>query len=297
MSPHRQPVLVLLLLVPLPLRAGSSANYTLDPEIVDSGGRRAGSVSYTANFSAAPGGAGASTAYALRSGFAGALADTATGSVLHITASPSSVSEGAASQLSAALLYDDFTRVLLPPGSVVWSVQSGPLPGISASGLATAAVVYQDSPAVARGTWQTRSGTATLTVINTNTDNFGSYAADSIHDDWQVLDFGTGNPKAAPDIDADGDGYDNLFEYRASLSPVDPLSVFSFHVTTLPDGGHSVTLSPRFPSSSYTLLGSNDLSLWSPVAGTVTDNGIARNILDPVGAGPRRFYSISIQRP
>ena len=67
-------------------------------------------------------------------------------------------------------------------------------------------------------------------------------------------------------------------------------------VSDVAGGGHAFTFSPRQPGCVYTLLGSSNLSLWAPVAGTITDTGTARTILDPGGTGSRRFYRLNVQR-
>jgi hypothetical protein len=293
MNPARLAFAVLLM--PPMVRAGSSANYTLAPDTVDGGGLRGTSANYTLNGSATPGGAGASASYTARTGFAGQLLE-AVATAIEITAAPLTVSEGSTRQLGATLFYDDSTTAPLAAGSVTWSVQSGPLTGISNTGLATAAAVYQDTGAVVRGTYQTFTDTLNLTVVNTLPDNFDTYAGDDLPDDWQVLYFGIGSPLAAPLLDPDGDGQDNRFEYNACLDPTDRLSFFSMNITEVPGGGHAVRFSPRIAECTYTLLGSSNLTLWAPVTGTITDAGTLRTILDPAGTGSRRFYSISVQR-
>ena len=250
------------------------------------------SASYTVNGSTTAGGAGASASYTSRTGYAGQLLDVAG---LVITASPLTVNEGGTRQLSAGLLNDDNTTSPLAAGSIAWSVAAGPLSGISATGLATAAAVYQDTTATARGNYQAYTATLNLTVLNTNADNFGSYAGDGIADDWQVQYFGLNNPLAGPLQDPDNDGWNNLFEYNACLVPTDPLSVFAFKIIDAPGGGHSVAFT-RLPGCTYTLMGSSNLSLWAPVTGTITDAGTLRTILDPAGNGGRRFYYISVLR-
>ncbi len=285
--------LICLILTAHTAVAGTSANYTLAPDTVDSGGLRGTSPNYTVNASATSGGAGTSTIYTARTGFAGQLNDA---TVLQLNASPLTVNEGGTRQLNATLLFGDSTTTPLAPGSVSWNVQSGPLTGISASGLATGAAVYQNTAAAARGTYQTLNATLNLTVLDTFPDNFGAYAGDGLPDSWQVQYFGTNNPLAGPSRDPDGDGQDNRFEYNACLVPNDPLSTFSFSISDAPGGGHQVTFSPRQPGCTYSLQGSNDLTLWAPVAGTVTDAGAVRTILDPAGTGERRFYFIRVQR-
>jgi hypothetical protein len=278
--------------------AGTSANYTLAPDAVDGGGLRGTSANYTVNASAMAGNAGASANCTARTGFAGQLEEPAGfyAVAISITAMPATLNEGSTSQLSATLHYSDSTTVPLGAGSITWSVQSGPLSGISASGLATAAAVYQDTVAVARGSYQSFTTTTDLTVLNILPDNYETYAGDGLPDDWQVQYFGIGNPQAGPILDPDGDGWDNLFEYNACLVPTDPLSTFTFFISDAPGGGHQVTFSPREPDCTYSLLGSSNLTLWAPVVGTVTDAGSVRTILDPAGTGPRRFYSIRVQR-
>lgn len=289
-----------LLLMTRAVIAGTSANYTLAPDAIDSGGLRGTSTNYTVNASAMAGNAGSSANYTARTGFAGQLHEPVTGSpvatAITITASPPTVNEGSTRQLNATLRYDDGSSSPLAAGSVAWSVQSGPLSGISATGLATAAAVYQDTGAVARGAYQTFTATVNLTVLNILPDNFDTYASDGIPDDWQVLYFGIGNPQAGPLLDPDGDGWDNRFEYNACLVPTDRLSFFSMNITDVPGGGHAIRFSPRLAGCTYSLQGSSDLSLWAPIAGTVTDAGTVRTILDPAGTGRRRFYFISIQR-
>ena len=291
-------LLFAVLLISPGVMAGTSANYTLAPEAVDGGGLRGTSANYTVNGSGMAGTAGSSANYTARTGFAGQLLDAVSAVTTGITlaASPQTVDEGSTRQLGAILLYDDGTSTPLAPGSVAWSVQSGPLTGISTSGLATAAAVYMNTAAVVRGSFQTFTAILNLTVINVLPDNFETYGGDGIPDDWQVLYFGVNNPAAGPLIDPDGDGWDNLFEYHARLVPVDPLSTFSMNIAKTGGGGHQVTFSPRFSDCTYTLMGSDDISLWSPVAGIISDAGTVRTMIDPFGAESRRFYYIRVQR-
>src|SRR5436190_1542340 len=128
-----RPLVYCLALMPLPAVAGTSANYTLTPDTTDTGGLRGISTNYTVNSSSTPGGVGSSAGYTVRTGFAGQLFDA---TALTLAASPLTVSEGATLQLSAALRGDDNSTISLPPASVAWSVQSGPLTGIGTSGLA-----------------------------------------------------------------------------------------------------------------------------------------------------------------
>jgi hypothetical protein len=292
------PVLFALLVMPRIVTAGTSANYSLAPDAVDGGGLRGTSANYTVNASAMAGNAAASANYTARTGFAGQLEEPAGfyAVAISIAALPATVNEGSTRQLSATLHYSDSTAVPLPADSVAWSVQSGPLTGVSTAGLATAGAVYEDTSAVARGAYQSLTTIVNLTVLDLLPDNYEEYASDGIPDVWQVQYFGPHNPRGLPLEDPDADGWDNLFEYHACLVPTDPLSTFSITLSDAPDGGHQISFSPRFPDCSYTLFGSSDLSLWNPVAGIITDAGNVRTIVDPAGTGPRRFYSIQVRR-
>jgi hypothetical protein len=279
--------------------ASESANYSLSPQTEDSGGRRSTSANYTIDSSAAPGNATSSAAYIARSGFAGSLYDL-TG--LNLTASPLTVTEGGTRQLGASLLLDDATTLSLTPASVAWSVQSGPLTGVSSGGLATAGIVYQNANAVAQGIHSGLTGTATLSVLNTVIDNFGTYAGDSIADDWQVLYFGLNNANAAPLLDPDNDGWINLFEYRAGIVPTDFRSVFNFRTEPVPGQPNQrrIIFSPRLPGHTYTVSSSLTMApgTWTPVAGpTVSDNGDERTVTDPNASGPRKYYRVDVQVP
>ena len=294
--------LVTLLTMPLSAWGGTSANYRLAPEAVDQGGLRGTSANYSADFSAMPGGAGSTTNYTARTGYAGQLGDVVA-TATELSAPQLTVNEQGTLQLRADLVFDDLTTSPLDPNSVTWSVQSGALTSISASGLATAAAVYQDSPAVAHGAYQTFTDTLALTVINTLPDNFGSYATDGIADDWQVQYFGLPpNAAAGPLVDPDFDGQNNLFEFTAGLIPNSNLSRFliSAKGVTGQPSHKDIVFSPVFGDRSYLIQTSTTLlnGSWSPLAGgTVINNGSTRTVTDPNATGPRKFYRVQITWP
>ena len=151
---------------------------------------------------------------------------------LALTATSLNVNEGAALQLTAWQLLDDATFLAVPAASVAWSVQSGPLTGISTAGVATAGIVYQDNAATAQGIFSGNTGALGLTVKNVNPDDFGSYAGDEIDDGWQNQYFGLNNPNAAPHVDFDGTGQTNLFKYIAGLDPLDANSRFTLRASS-----------------------------------------------------------------
>ncbi len=207
-----------LFLLPLAVWAGTSADYSIDPTALDGGGALASSAAYTFNPSTAPGVAGASANYALRSGYAGQLLDLV-GIAIDEPASPMTLNERAALQLAVTATCDDATKAVLSADDVTWSVQSGPLAGVNATGLVTAGSVYQNTAAVARAALGNISDTVSLSVINTGLDDFAPYAADGLPDIWQVQSFGESGTLGGPAMDYDGDGVINLHEFAFGSDP------------------------------------------------------------------------------
>lgn len=295
--------IIAAVLAPLVAHAGSSTHYSLDPVTVNYGGLTASSPTYSADVAASPGGAGESPSYTAPSGFADQVAGAvATAIALALGAATLSLSEVGVLQLTATLVFDDSTTTPLDPATVTWSVASGPLSGVNADGLAAGAAVAEDSIAVVQANYQSFSKMLNLTVLNTLPDNFGSYASDGLNDDWQIQYFGFDNPMAAPLVDADYDGQNNLFEYTAGIIPTDRASRFQIDakaVTGQPTQ-KDIVFGPRFNDRSYTIETSTTLlgGSWTPlVGGIVTDNATTRTITDPNASGVRKFYRIEITKP
>ncbi|MCX6880865.1 MAG: hypothetical protein NTW21_44755 [Verrucomicrobia bacterium] len=280
--------------LPLGAEPRTSANYTLTPETNDSGGGRSTSAVYTIDTSLASAGGITSSTPALllgKCGFAGQLYDV-TG--LTLGAVPTTITGGGTRQLAAYAALDDATFLALDARNVAWSVVSGPLAGIDASGLATANAVSQDTAATARGAWGGFTSTLGLTVLATT--DFSTYT------DWQAYYFGTGNPAGAPSADPDGDGQDNAFEFVAGLVPTDPTSRFMTSVITVP--GHLTQRNIVFQivaGRTYTVLTSSSLtsSSWRPLPGSppTVDNGNQRTVTDTDATAARKCYRVQITKP
>lgn len=309
---HRLEVCASLLLLATSALAGprSSANYSIATDTTNSGGRRATSANYTNDGSI--GGLGsvstvASPPVTAKAGYIGQLYELV-GFV--VSASPSTIAEGETRALDAGGLLDDSTLLAIDPALVSWTVLSGPIVSISASGLATAGLVYQNTPASVRGTYEGNPSPFNLTVLNASLDDFESYAGDSIDDDWQVLYFGLPpNANAGPNADVSGTGQTNLFKYIAGLNPLDPNSRFTLHIAPVPDplhpgqflaGQKNLTFSPRFTDRNYVVKFKLDLAggTWSSLPGsTFSDNGQERTVTDPSASGSKKFYQVEITKP
>ena len=152
-----------------------------------------------------------------------------------------------------------------------------------------------------QGGYQMFSDDLNVTVINTLPDNFGSYAADGIDDDWQVLYFGLDNPLAGPGQNPDFDGQNNLFEFLAKVDPTDSASFLVSTIQAVPGlpGQKKVVFSPRYSDRTYVIQTSTLLTApsWSTLTGaTVSDNGTERTVTDPNASGTRKFYRVQISR-
>lgn len=279
----------------------SSANYSITTDTTDSGGARATSAAYT-NDASAGNVSGLSTVASpsetAKSGYIGQLYEI---TALQLNAAPLTINESGALQLGAWQALDDTTFLSVTATSLSWAVNSGPITGISTSGLASAGTVAQDSAAQVQGSFAGLTGTLNLTVLDTIKDNFGTYASDGIDDAWQTLYFGANNPNAAPGIISDGSGLTNLFKYTAGLIPNNAASTFLLNnaaVTGQP-GQRDIVLSPTYSDRSYTIQYSMDLSpgSWQTLSGPFAGNGGTTTVTDTNASGGRKFYRVSISKP
>jgi hypothetical protein len=280
----------------------ASTNYTITTDVLDAGGHFTTSASY-ANLGSVGGVAGSSQSTApaeiAKQGYIGQLYEVTGVSVSTI---PTTLNEGALRQLQAIATLDDATFLLVAGSAAVWRVVSGPILSISSNGVATAGVVYQDTPAVVRADYQQHSGLLSLTVLDTEPDNYGSYAGDGLSDAWQLQYFGPNNTNAAPGADPDHDGQNNLLEYVVGTVPTNAASRFSLTIADLPSqpGEKRLTLAPRLPDRTYALEFAPNLMPGSFLALAKVlqeDAGSVRTITDTNATQAVRFYRVKISLP
>ena len=280
----------------------SSASYSVPADTADAGGRRATSAAYTHDGSIG-GIAGVGTVAApvevAKHGYLGQIYNATS---LALSANLTNVNEGATRQLAARALLDDGTTLNLAPAAVAWSPASGPILSISAGGLLTAANVYEDTSATAQGTWRGLSATLGLRVINSENDNFGTYASDGIDDAWQVQYFGVGNPNAGPGGDPDGDEQSTGYEYYAGSNPTDGSSFFRFRIEQIPGQPtrKNLVFSPRVPDRIYAIHYKLDFNAsdWEKLDGfSVSDAGPQRTVTDMHATETNKFYRVEISMP
>jgi hypothetical protein len=220
---------ILAFLLTVHALAGSSADYSLEPAVLDGGGMAGSSSFYTLNPSIGHGAAGASEHYALRGGFSGMLSDASSLALAAAGAGAGemgSMNERDTLQLEARIRYDDDTLAesVLPATEITWSFAEGPLvaidsAGLATAGLATAGTVYQDTPATVTAIYQELGGYMEIFVRNLTNDDFETYASDGLTDSWQVGYFGVGSDQATAETNPDGDSLTNLQEFAFGTDP------------------------------------------------------------------------------
>ena len=279
--------------------ADSSPAYTLNESAVSiSGGGSSTSSAYSA-VSALDAMAGTSTGTTLtvRQGYVGQLAYA---THLTVNANPANVSEGATRQLGASAGLDDGSVTALGITEPGWSASGWPLITVSSSGLVTAGIVYQDTTGMVCAVWCGLSNLFLLPVVDTDPDNFGSYAGDVIPDSWQVAYFGTNNSDAAAIADSDKDGQNNYCEYVEGTSPTSSVSFFTLSISrsTGAVSRAQVIFFPRFPDRAYVVLAQTNLmtNSWAELPGTITDNGTQRTVTDTNINVLVKFYKVQITK-
>ncbi len=224
---------------------------------------------------------------------------------LAVFAIPAIVAERATRQLAARAAMDDDTTLALVADRIAWSEASDALAGISSAGLVTAASVYQDEVATVYGIYQGIADPEgfNLIVLNTGTDDYGTYASDGIDDDWQIDWFGLPpNADAAASADPDADQQDNQFEFLSGFSPLDPLARFELRMVAVDRGAGTadLQLNRAIPNRVYTLKSSPDLITPFVVIGNLPAVSAPKTdwiIRDSSATAPRNFYIIEISKP
>lgn len=237
--------------------------------------------------------AGAVTA---RAGFPGQIYDPVS---VAITPRSATLQENDFVAFTAEVVCDDDT--LLSGSAVAWFVDSQFL-GVTSAGEVTSGLLPESFAAMLTATAGGVTGTALLTVTDTDPDNYGDYAADGLPDAWQILHFGYRSSDAGPSADPDQDGQDNQTEWLAGTSPSNASSALrlTFDVSTPPPGTATLVFSPFLPDRTYTIEWSDGRQGdWTPIPGQPVNGPVSGEglITDASATDSRKLYRLRITVP
>ena len=265
-------------------------------DTADAGGLCATSANYRIDGSVGGVGATAGPAGQLRAGYIGQLTEVTN---LVVAAATGAVNEGETTQLGGFAKLDDATVTVVGGGEIAWCAPAYPVASLSSGGLAAAAAVFADSPAVVTGRYLSVAGWGAFSVLDCDPDNYGLYAADLLPDGWQVQFFGVNNPQGLADA-INVTGRSNRYSYTADLDPTNPASVFEIvAISNLPPS-RVVVFGATSTNRVYRLLYTSDLAggAWTNLPGQVPTPGQPgqTSLTDAPGAAAR-FYRVEVQVP
>lgn len=278
----------------------SSTNFIMETDTVDGGGGMMGSVSYAADASVGGGtalGPPSSPGFFLPSGMVAQLYEFVG---IAINPQSGSVNETQPNQLYVTAFAGDGSVLPGLASSTSWSLVSGPILSISASGVAATDVVLNDATATAGGTWLGFYNTVSFGVLDSDPDNYYGYGNDGLPDLWQVANFGMPpNADAAPDANPDGDSDPNFDEWMTGHDPDDPADCFRFSITgrtgTVATFLVDKTISGRTYTLEYTTDYTTSPSGWTFVTVETPGNQTDYTFQDTSSTDDRDFYHMVVE--
>jgi len=189
--------------------------------------------------------------------------------------------------------------------------------GWTSAGLALSYTVLIDdvvvSPAGSTAS-RTLTGPATPgphTLKGRVTDSLGNFAevtqaftVNTALESWRFAYFGTtANAGNAADLaDPDGDGYNNISEYIAGLSPTSALSRFDVRVEKVAGQPtqKAITCGPIVAGRAYVVKCKSSLSdpQWIPLGNfSASESGTVRTVIDLDAGTPQKIYIVEIAKP
>jgi hypothetical protein len=193
---------------------------------------------------------------------------------------------------------DDDSITALAANEITWGIVTYPFLSLNANGLLTAvANVYAVASGTVNGSYLGALGNTSLQVT-------GPYAGSGIPDSWFAQYFGMPpNPLAAPTVDADGTGQNNLFKYTAGLDPTNPASVFVLNIASVAGqpGQKALTWTPLATGRTYSPEYRTNLTFgsYAALAGYAgpTTNSPQVSVTDVNATEKNKFYHIRISYP
>jgi len=242
------------------------------------------------------GGIAAEADSVIKNGFAGQLYEVAS---INLSATPETVNEGDTRQISANILLDDDSILVLQNTDNAWNINGWPLAFINQDGMVTADYVYETATGTVYAAYNTCTGHLSLAVLDIEPDNYGSYAYDGLADKWQVAHFGINNPSAAPQEDPDFDGQDNRYDGLVGTEPTNSTSRFAMQISNVNtnDSQMDILFNPTFTDRNYIVYKTEDITsdTWTNMtAFTESTNGTDRTVRDLNATNNSSFYRVQV---
>ena len=230
-----------------------------------------------------------------RPGFVGQLWDAA---ALAVTPQPAAMSDSSTLQLTTHLIGDD-TTTQPTTTSVTW-LSDNVFLSVSATGLLTVGTLLTDDSATVTASSGDLIGSAFISLLDFNPDDYDPFARDGLNDAWQAQWFANDPAAAAPGLDGDGDGQNNLQEFYFGTSPLDASSLMLTRIEPVLDAPTEKRLifDPWLPDRIYTWEWTDDLTApWSvlPSAVIVPQPAGDAHTLDSAATEPRKFYRLRVE--
>lgn len=282
----------ILAILTLPAMSQELTHTSLDP----AGGRgTGGNITNDATLGGIGGEIFEDTQITSRPGFAGQLYDAV---YIDVEPAPPVVAELGAASFSAFVMCDDGTT--LGASGVTWSNLGSPFFTVSATGLVTANAVPETLTLPLEVAAAGLAGNVFLTIYDTSPDNYGPFAGDQLDDAWQQFWFGENPALAAPGLDPDGDGQNNLTEFLAITSPLDPASRITTRIEPVPGrpSHRLLILHPWRAERTYTWEWTPDLAQpWAALPGAVitVEAGEEAHAYDTNAVDAQRLYRVKIE--
>lgn len=234
--------------------------------------------------------------FIVRAGFAGQLYEAV---AIDVAPALIEVAETDSLLLDALVICDDDTT--LPASGVTWSNLGSPFFTVSASGLIVTTAVPATLTLPLQVAAAGIAGEVSLTIFDTIPDNYGPFGGDSLDDVWQQFWFGENPALSAPGLDPDGDGQNNLTEFLAITSPLDPASLLTTRIEPVPGRPthRQLILHPWRSERTYTWEWTPDfVQPWQPLPGAniTPEAGEEAHATDTNAVDPRRLYRLRISQ-
>jgi hypothetical protein len=155
-------------------------------------------------------------------------------------------------------------------------------------------VAYHETPPP-----QTNTLTAGGTITFSGNYTFADVNSNEIPDAWEQENFGSVSPNHPPATDTDGDGLGDYAEFVAGTSPTNNTSALELTPSLgIPPAAGQNSLNLQWlstPGHGYRVLGSDNLTSWTPVTDWIRASGTSTSTNLPTVGSALRYFRVEAQ--